>query len=115
MLRQTELNSYSGDTLITTLHYIVFIQAHVHHYTHIEGMEVSDFSESLESLNGLIGDYTQLERQIHNPPQVEPRLQVMSWQWKSLKCELDYKLCYDIGNHWSMTDITSYVMALESF
>ena len=58
---------------------IFSFQAHIHHYTHIDGMEVSDFAESLESLNSIIKEYSDLERQMTNPPPTEPRLQVLSW------------------------------------
>ena len=57
---------------------IVYLQAHIHHYTHVDGMEVSDFSESLESLNSIIKEYSDLEKQMTNPPPTEPRLQVLS-------------------------------------
>ncbi|OWF35961.1 tubulin epsilon chain-like [Mizuhopecten yessoensis] len=53
-------------------------KAHIHHYTHIDGMELSDFSDSLECLNTIITDYRDLERQLSNPPPTEPRLQVMT-------------------------------------
>lgn len=53
-------------------------KAHIHHYTHVDGMELSDFSDSLESLNSIIKEYSDLERQMNNPPPTEPRLQVMS-------------------------------------
>ncbi|KAJ8321781.1 hypothetical protein KUTeg_000252 [Tegillarca granosa] len=52
--------------------------AHIHHYTDIDGMEVSNFTESLESLNSLIQEYSDLEKQMNNPPPAEPRLQVLS-------------------------------------
>lgn len=53
-------------------------KAHVHHYTHIEGMEVSDFNQSFESLNTLIDEYQVLEKQMYNPPPPEPRLQILT-------------------------------------
>lgn len=53
-------------------------KAHIHHYTDIDGMEVSNFTESLESLNSLIQEYSELEKQMNNPPPAEPRLQVLS-------------------------------------
>ncbi|XP_033726573.1 tubulin epsilon chain-like [Pecten maximus] len=53
-------------------------KAHIHHYTHVDGMELSDFSDSLECLNSIITEYTDLERQLSNPPPTEPRLQVMT-------------------------------------
>lgn len=36
-------------------------KAHVHHYTHVDGLEVAQFDSSLESLNSLISEYTTLE------------------------------------------------------
>ena len=54
------------------------MQAHIHHYTHIEGMEMSDFDQSYESLNTLIQEYSELEKQMHNPPPPEPRLQILT-------------------------------------
>ena len=35
-------------------------KAHVHHYTHIDGLELSQFDTSLESLNFLIKEYSNL-------------------------------------------------------
>ncbi|ESP03419.1 hypothetical protein LOTGIDRAFT_224456 [Lottia gigantea] len=37
-------------------------KAHIHHYTSVDGMEMGDFSSSLESLNSLITDYDQLDK-----------------------------------------------------
>ncbi|XP_061166870.1 tubulin epsilon chain-like [Saccostrea echinata] len=51
-------------------------KAHVHHYTSVEGMEVADFGESLESLTSLVEDYKGLEQQMNNPPPAEPRLEI---------------------------------------
>ncbi|XP_053382709.1 tubulin epsilon chain-like [Mercenaria mercenaria] len=53
-------------------------KAHVHHYTHVDGMEMSDFAQSLESLNSIIQEYSDLEKQMFNPPLPEPRLQVVT-------------------------------------
>lgn len=39
-------------------------KAHVHHYTHVDGMEVSQFDTSLDSLNSLISEYENLEAQM---------------------------------------------------
>lgn len=39
-------------------------KAHVHHYTHIDGMEVAQFDSSIESLNTLINEYETLEAQM---------------------------------------------------
>ena len=50
----------------------------MHHYTSVEGMEVSDFSQSLESLTSIITEYPDLEKQMNNPPPPEPRLQVLT-------------------------------------
>jgi hypothetical protein len=42
-------------------------------------MEMSDFDQSYESLNTLIQEYSELEKQMHNPPPPEPRLQILTW------------------------------------
>ena len=41
-------------------------------------MDAGEFSESLESLTELINEYETLEKQMHNPPPVVPRLQIAS-------------------------------------
>lgn len=41
-------------------------------------MDISDFNQSYESLNTLIDEYQELEKQMHNPPPSEPRLQVLT-------------------------------------
>ena len=56
--------------------YIFSFQAHIHHYTQVDGMEVSEFSESFDSLNELINEYETLEKQMHHPPAAVPRLQI---------------------------------------
>lgn len=48
-------------------------KAHMHHYTEVEGMEASMFTESLESLSGLINEYQELDTM---QPQEVPRLEV---------------------------------------
>ncbi|ELT88580.1 hypothetical protein CAPTEDRAFT_218781 [Capitella teleta] len=53
-------------------------KAHTHHYTSEEGMEVSDFDQSLESLNSLIYEYEALDQQSLQPPPCVPRLNVVS-------------------------------------
>ncbi|GFN87339.1 tubulin epsilon chain, partial [Plakobranchus ocellatus] len=53
-------------------------KAHLHHYTQVEGMEASDFSDSLESLNNVIEEYSSLEQTMGRPAVVEPRLNVVS-------------------------------------
>ncbi len=50
----------------------------MHHYTQVDGMEVQDFAESLDSINDLISEYDTLEEQMHSPPPVIPRLQIAS-------------------------------------
>ncbi|CAG5127087.1 unnamed protein product, partial [Candidula unifasciata] len=52
--------------------------AHLHHYTLVDGMEMCDFSESLESLNSVITEYSSLERSLGQPATMEPRLQMLS-------------------------------------
>ena len=42
-------------------------------------MEMSDFNQSYESLNTLIQEYSELEKQLYNPPPPEPRLQILTW------------------------------------
>ncbi|XP_071100417.1 tubulin epsilon chain-like isoform X1 [Haliotis cracherodii] len=53
-------------------------KAHIHHYTQIDGMETTDFAESLESLNTVITEYSSLETHMNNPPPPEPRLQILT-------------------------------------
>ncbi|KAH3710442.1 tubulin epsilon chain-like [Dreissena polymorpha] len=53
-------------------------KAHIHHYTSVDGMELSDFAQSLESINSIIQEYSDLEKQMNNPPPPEPRLQVLT-------------------------------------
>ena len=38
-------------------------KAHLHHYTHVDNMDMNLFSESISSLNSLIQDYKDLEKQ----------------------------------------------------
>ena len=80
-------------------------QAHIHHYTHVDGMEVSDFSESLESLNSIIKEYSDLEQQMANPPPSEPRLQVLSWR----RIVMLYKVFHEMSlssNHRAKTTVS---------
>ncbi|CAL1535064.1 unnamed protein product [Lymnaea stagnalis] len=53
-------------------------KAHLHHYTQVEGMELADFTDSLESLNSVITEYYSLEQSMGQPVVVEPRLQIAS-------------------------------------
>ncbi|XP_074642153.1 tubulin epsilon chain-like isoform X2 [Tubulanus polymorphus] len=53
-------------------------KAHIHHYTHIDGMEMSDFTQSLESLNSIVAEYGDVEKQMMNIGQESvPRLNVL--------------------------------------
>lgn len=52
-------------------------KAHLHHYTQVDGMDASDFSESLESLNRVIEEYASLEQTLGRPAEIEPRLKVL--------------------------------------
>ncbi|KAL5014922.1 hypothetical protein ScPMuIL_009192 [Solemya velum] len=53
-------------------------KAHIHHYTHVDGMELQYFEDSLESLNGIVTEYTDLERQMYEPPLPVQRLQIVT-------------------------------------
>ena len=57
---------------------IDLFQAHLHHYTQVDGMDAELFTESLESLQSLIGDYDKLETSFQHAPMTEvPRLKVL--------------------------------------
>ena len=60
-------------------HYFSILhQAHLHHYTKVDGMDAELFTESLESLQSLIGDYDRLEASFNHAPMTEiPRLKVI--------------------------------------
>ena len=58
--------------------YVCFLQAHVHHYTTVAGMEQSAFDESLESLTSVIQEYTDLDKHMSAAPDPVPRLQIVS-------------------------------------
>ncbi|KAK2166312.1 hypothetical protein LSH36_40g16005 [Paralvinella palmiformis] len=51
-------------------------KAHLHHYTQIDGMEVGDFEQSIESMSYLITEYGSLGKQAAIPNM--PRLQVVT-------------------------------------
>jgi len=53
-------------------------KAHLHHYTSVDGMEQSEFNESLESLNSVVELYEGLEKSYSVGVEPEPRLQVYS-------------------------------------
>ena len=40
-------------------------------------MEVDDFAQSLESLDSIVADYSQLQQQMDQPPTLQPRLKVV--------------------------------------
>ena len=46
---------------------MIMFQAHLHHYTRVEGMEMDLFQESLESMSSLIEEYNQLESKMGKP------------------------------------------------
>lgn len=53
-------------------------QAHLHHYTRVDGMDADLFTESLESLQSLISDYDKLDTSFQHAPMTEiPRLKVL--------------------------------------
>lgn len=60
--------------VITRFNRLYKRKAHLHHYTAIEGMEPSEFSDSLDSLTGVVKEYESLEKQMANPPPPVPRL-----------------------------------------
>ena len=49
-------------------------KAHVHHYTHVDGLEVGQFDTSLESLNSLVTEYGALEANMGRFVENIPRL-----------------------------------------
>ncbi|KAK7486011.1 hypothetical protein BaRGS_00022763 [Batillaria attramentaria] len=53
-------------------------KAHIHHYTHVDGMEVGDFADSLESLDSIVAEYSELQQQMDRPPPSQPRLKVVT-------------------------------------
>ncbi|RNA01755.1 tubulin epsilon chain, partial [Brachionus plicatilis] len=53
-------------------------KAHLHHYTQVEGMDLSLFAESLESLQNLINDYQGLENKNVSDDSAIERIKIMS-------------------------------------
>lgn len=51
-------------------------KAHIHHYTHVDGLEVSQFDISLESLNSLIKEYSTLDSNVGHLDQIVQRLTI---------------------------------------
>ena len=52
-------------------------RAHLHHYLGVEGMEMSCFEESIESLLGVIEGYRKIETQGQAPPNVLPKVRIV--------------------------------------
>ena len=68
-------------------------------------MELSDFSQSLESLNSIIQEYSDLEKHMNHPPPPEPRLQVVTWKqsmWKIPVFVKDTSLCERCQSMWKI-------------
>ena len=51
-------------------------KAHIHHYTHVDGLEIGQFDASLESLNSLVQEYSGLEDNAGRFVEDVPRLQL---------------------------------------
>lgn len=52
------------------------LQAHLHHYLHVDGMEEGAFADALSSLSALIQEYNDLDATKGMPVQDVPRLSV---------------------------------------
>ena len=52
-----------------------FFQAHMHHYTQVDGFEESEFNESVTSLADLKEEYASLERKETQAGDAVPRLE----------------------------------------
>lgn len=48
-------------------------KAHLHHYTATEGMDLSEFTDSVDSLHNVVKEYQTLEQQMSHPPPAIPR------------------------------------------
>lgn len=53
------------------------MQAHLHHYTRVDGMEMGLFDESLESLDSLVDEYRTLQATLDQPNTAVPRLRIV--------------------------------------
>jgi tubulin epsilon len=51
-------------------------KAHLHHYTQVDGMELAQFTQSLESLNSVVCEYESLEATMGRPTVPVPRLKI---------------------------------------
>ena len=52
------------------------VQAHLHHYTSVDGMELEQLTQSMESLNSLVREYESLETTKGVPTVPKPRLRL---------------------------------------
>ena len=52
------------------------LQAHLHHYLNVEGMEADMFQASIESLTSLVAEYETLQSSIGTCPDYAPRLKI---------------------------------------
>ena len=52
------------------------LQAHLHHYCRVEGMEEGVFEESIASLNSLVAEYQGLQATMGRPQTDAPRLKL---------------------------------------
>ena len=62
-------NTCIKDTFVTIkdrFHLLYKRKAHLHHYTQVDGMDTALFAESINSINNLIGEYRNLEKQQQN-------------------------------------------------
>ena len=48
----------------------------MHHYTQVDGMELAQFTQSLESLNSVVCEYESLEATMGGPTVPVPRLKI---------------------------------------
>jgi hypothetical protein len=52
------------------------MQAHLHHYTTVDGMELDQLTQSMESLNSLVCEYESLETTMGVPTVHRPRFKL---------------------------------------
>ena len=90
-------------------HCVFLFQAHTHHYTHVDGFELSRFDEASESLTSLIAEYTQLDQHMKNPPPPVPRLQMVTWWIRRREGML---LCRIHVAHQNMRSVRQYLQPL---
>lgn len=68
------LSSWDGDVVFFRL------QAHLHHYLQVDGMEECAFAEAVSSLSALIQEYDELDATKSMPVLDVPRLSVALWK-----------------------------------